>query len=240
MPPTLFSTCLFTLVLHQKEINYCGGSFAPFLLRFHDDHSHTLAKRNFFSLIFSWPHLPKLLPRMNLTSSPPLMLESIQVSSQIFMPSFFCTPKASVQWSSICRGCKNSYVSSREYFWYFICHIHINIHRNIWLFAYIESIYTYGFPDVLTCNLYILGQSVVFPLIIYERKTKMASVLLRELSKVKLGANEEVWHAQVFTRTWPHLLLISNENSFHLPLFEDNFSALQPVVFINCLSEWDW
>lgn len=35
MPPTLFSTCLFTLVLQQKEINYCGGSFAPFLLRFH-------------------------------------------------------------------------------------------------------------------------------------------------------------------------------------------------------------
>ena len=41
MPPTLFSTCLFTLVLQQKEMNYCGGSFAPFLLRFHGTSSQS-------------------------------------------------------------------------------------------------------------------------------------------------------------------------------------------------------
>lgn len=48
-----------------------------------------------------------------------------------------------------------------------------------------------GFPDLLIHSLYpnILGQCMLFfsSLIIYERETKMESVLLKELSKTEPG-----------------------------------------------------
>lgn len=148
MPPTLFSTCLFTLVLQQKEMNYCGGSFAPFLLRFHGTSSQSRScQTNLLFLNFQLTTSAQI-PTMN----EPVFSSLNAGVSPGFFPDLYAlillhtdslTPKASVQWSSICRGLKNSYISSREYFWYFICQIHINIHRNICVFAYIESIYIY-------------------------------------------------------------------------------------------------
>lgn len=167
MPPTLFSTCLFTLVFQQKEINYCGGSFAPFLLWFHGTSSQSCSGK--MKLLF-------LNFQLTTSAQTPTMNEPVFSSlnagvSPGFFPDLYAlillhtislTPKASVQWSFRCRGLKNSYVSSREYFWYFICQIYINIHRCICIFAYMESIYIYmyGLPDLLTCTLYpnILAQ----------------------------------------------------------------------------------